>query len=472
MNLEKLFRENLDRMERYYNLLPYPFYNLLTSIRGSVLEKVRYRKSFYKELKHLVSTEYASLDELINIQVNRLREMVDYIARYVPFYRDFFKKNSLRKNDFRKLEDIRKLPIIERELLKENPELFISEVCKTSIEAHTSGTSGSPLAVYWDSDAIARDWAYFVWFTGWVGAKIGDWRITCYGKPVIPPLRKKPPFWVYNYPGKQIFLSSYHLSKENIPYYVDFLHRNEDLVLEGFPTVLYIIADYIKEKKDIIPMKSVLSTGEPITDKMRKIIESAFSTNVYDFYGQAEKLTKIYECEEGEYHYIMNYGILEIVDEEQNPVTEDEGDFLCSGFINKAMPLLRYRIGDQGAFDTDKNSRCGRNYTKVRTTITRAGDTLLALNGRRFSPRILNQYLKSKVRIKSAQFYQKSLTEVTIYVEGAENDTQLKNEALTLKKEIQELLGNSTKVEWKLVDWIPRGANNKFMLIKSDLTEK
>jgi len=241
------------------------------------------------------------------------------------------------------LEDLSIFPVLERNFLRKNYPLFISEEFKTKdlIKVSTSGTSGSPLTLFHCSQGMAKNWAHQVRTWEWGGVDPQSWRITFFGRRIVPIYQQKPPFWVYNFPEKQIFLSSFHLFSKNLPHYLNFLKKSQGKWIEGFPTVLSIIADFIQKQEEKIRMQAVFTTGEPLLDRDREKIKKSFDCKVYDQYGQGEQVGWITECEEGKKHLDMEYGILEVLDSNNKPLPPgEEGHFVWTGFINKAMPSL------------------------------------------------------------------------------------------------------------------------------------
>src|SRR5207247_939536 len=105
-----------------------------------------------------------------------------------------------------------------------------------------------------------------------------------------------------------------------------------------------------------------------------------------------EKVGYILECAAGTYHQLTEYGVLEVVDDAGAPVPRgSEGHLAWTGLVNHAMPLIRYRIGDEGALAADGRCACGVTYPAVIPTLTRSGDSLRLAGGHRVSPRLLNQ---------------------------------------------------------------------------------
>jgi phenylacetate-CoA ligase len=169
--------------------------------------------------------------------------------------------------------------------------------------------------------------------------------------------------------------------------------------------VLGILADFAIHLGERIPMLGVFTTGEPLYPEVRAKIESVFAARVFDQYGMTEYCGLIQDCERGGMHLIPEYGFLEILDEHNEPAAPgDEGYFVWTGFLNRAMPLVRYRIGDRGRWRCGESCPCGRQFPLVVPTITRESDILRLPDGRMFSPRALNQLLKQASSLRFCQF--------------------------------------------------------------------
>jgi phenylacetate-CoA ligase len=216
-------------------------------------------------------------------------------------------------------------------------------------------------------------------------------------------------------------------------------------VLEGFPSVLSILADFVLGRGETMPMRVIFTSGEPLYPAAREKIESAFQASAFDSYGMTEYCGLIQQCEKGEMHLAPEYGFLEILDEKNDPVTGDEeGYFIWTGFLNRAMPLVRYRIGDRGRWKLGPRCLCGRSFPRVTPTITRESEILHCADGRIFSPRALNQYLKGTTSLRFCQFVHDQSERVV--VRAVASDEHGAREMMKVREELQHLLGGSMRV--------------------------
>ena len=309
-------------------------------------------------------------------------------------------------------------PVLARETLRNCWKDFVSDTAGPGpVKVFTSGTTGAGLPVLYDQEAYVMNWAFRARQKTWAGIRPREWRISLFGSRVAPLHRTRPPFWSYNYLEKQILLSIYHISSVNRRHYVDFLASHPGLFVEGFPSVLSILGAFVEEEAGKIGMKAIFTDGEPLDPTARRKLASAFACPVYDSYGMTEWVGLIQECERGGYHMISDYGILEVLDENCNPLPPGrEGHLVWTGFTNMTMPLIRYRIGDKGLWEKNGECPCGRPFPLVHPTITRDSDYLMAPDGRILSPRIISPLAKDKTSFGSCQFVQRVKNTVEILV--------------------------------------------------------
>ena len=467
---EKLIRNAFPELQSLYDKAPYPLQNLLTTARGYTLSQMRYQRLFWEYLDELLDREKFTLAEIEAYQNEQLRNLIRYSYENVPFYRKYLSEQNLIMDDIKTTQDLSKLPVLTRETVRTCWKDLVSSSVpdRQKIKVFTSGTCGAGLPIVYDETALVKNWAFRARQKLWANINPREWRITFFGSKIVPIRRSQPPFWTYNYFEKQILISIFHLSKEYKKHYIDFLQSNTNLLLEGFPTVLSILSDFILEKEINIPMKAVFTDGEPLYPYIREKVESAFKAKVFDHYGMTEWVGLIQECEKGRYHLISDYGILEILDKNYSPVSAgEEGYLVWTGFTNPTMPLIRYQIGDKGMWDIDQHCPCGRPFPLVHPTITRDSDYLIAPDGRILSPRAINQLLKNKTFFKSCQFIQEDHNTIIIRVvignSGAWKDIE------EVENGLYDILGNSINVLIKWADKAIQYENGKIPLIVSKL---
>src|SRR5215467_6912878 len=239
--LESTFRAKTNSLYGLYHSLPYPLQNFLTSARGLLLAKARYSGGMTGYLHSLRSHEKWSADDIVAFQSRALQRIIDHARATVPYYCDY------PALELRSPEDLREYPVLSRETVRCNPHRFISRTDRAAnrIQVSTTGTTGASLQVSYSEAVARRNWAFHMRRWAWAGVKPRTPRVTFFGSRVVPPDRRDPPFWTHNVFEHQTLASIFHLSESNAPHYIAFLMEHRGKVLEGFPSVLAILSEFI-----------------------------------------------------------------------------------------------------------------------------------------------------------------------------------------------------------------------------------
>lgn len=468
--LEPLVRKNLPRLQHFYDRAPVPARHLLTSARGWVLTRLRYSQETLAILEGLRGHESWNSRQVADHQLQGLRRTIGYALDSVPFYADY------PRVELRSFEDLKRLPVIDREDILGDQDRLLSRAVPVSrrIRAGTTGTTGASLRVAYSENLARHNWAFLLRQWAWAGVAPREPRVTFQGPRVVPAQRNEPPYWAYNVPERQVLASIFHLSGRTAPSYLDFLRRHRGEVLEGFPSVLGILADFAVEAGIRIPMRAIFTSGEPLYPQLRAKIEKVFGPGVFDSYGMTEYCGLIQECERGQMHLAPEYGFLEILDEDGNATTlGDEGYFVWTGFLNDAMPLIRYRIGDRGRWQDSEPCPCGRAFPLVVPTITRESDILRCPDGRIFSARALNQLLKQSTSFRCCQFIHDRPNRVVVraVARGALQNGQTAGDLMQIRSDLQVLLGPSMQVIAELAADAVTRPGGKIPLIVNEVAQ-
>jgi phenylacetate-CoA ligase len=439
--LEPLVRANISRLQGLYDRFPVPAQTLMTSARGWFLSNIRYSGATFRYLADLREHEKWSRDDVAAFQLKALQKTITQAWATVPYYKD----EPFRS--IRTFDDLRRIPVLDRETVRRNHHDFLS----TSVPAHrriragTTGTTGGNLKVAYTEELARANWAILLRQWAWAGVLPLCPRVTLFGAKIVPSDRTKPPYWTSNLPERQALMSIFHLSPNTAPEYLAFLRTRQGSVLEGFPSVLSILADFVLERGATIPMRVAFTSGEPLYPWIREKIETAFETKVFDSYGMTEYCGAIQQCAHGRMHLVPEFGFLEIIDEHNQPVRDgEEGYFVWTGFLNPAMLLVRYRIGDRGRWQADEPCPCGVSFPLVIPTITRESEILQCVDGRLFSPRALNQLLKEATSLRSCQFVHDRPERVIVRAVSSNGNGP--EEMMRIRTKLQQLLGPSMRV--------------------------
>ncbi len=136
----------------------------------------------------------------------------------------------------------------------------------------------------------------------------------------------------------------------------------EPTVISSTPSVLASFAPHYSGP----PLERIETTGEPLLETERQLIEEAFGGPVYDAYGLSECVVGVECCEHEGYHFWPDAVRVEILDpESQEQVPEGQsGEIVVTSLMQAHMPIVRYRSGDRGHLETSF-CQCGVNLPRV-----------------------------------------------------------------------------------------------------------
>jgi|MTBAKSStandDraft_2_1061841.scaffolds.fasta_scaffold01518_20 phenylacetate-CoA ligase len=455
----------------FYYKSPVIIQNLIVSIYGYKLFRERYIGNYPKYFRQILRSQWFTKEEINNFTNKRFFDIITIVANSVPYYRNFFELNISLFRNLKNIEDIKYLPIIRKEQIRDNSFFFLNQnfLNNKFITINTSGTTGKTLKIYVDYDSRRYGYAFFSRLKDWARIDCKRPNVTFAGRAIVEPDRNTPPFWRRNLKMNNYLFSSYHLSPANLGSYVQKLQAINPHFIDSYPSSVYTLAHYMLENKlGGIRPKAIITSSETLLDYQREAIEQAFHCPVFDQYGCAEQVVFISQCEHGTYHIHPEYGYVEFLREDGSAAEPgEEARLICTGFTNRAMPLIRYDIGDTGILAKDQTCPCGRNFPVIEKIVGRTDDFLVMRDGRRVGR--LDPVFKGLQTIKESQIVQEDLDRVTLKIVPGQDYDQ--NEADIIVHELKKRLGTQAAISVELVESIPRTSAGKFRAVVSKVNK-
>ena len=443
----------------------------MTSVYGYKLYRERYCGNHDKYLNQLLESQWYSKEKIDRITNDNFLDIYNYAKKNIPYYKTLIRTKKILSDEIRSLSDIEILPIISKEQIRDNPRNFLAGGFnkKDIITINTSGTTGKTLKIYVDLDSRRYGYAFFSRLTNWAGInrKLGN--VTFAGRTIVAPDRSKPPFWRRNIMMNNYLFSSYHLSHVNLKDYVNKLIQIQPHFIDSYPSSIYTLAKFMKEEKisGIYP-KAIITSSETLLDFQRKTIEEVFKCPVFDQYGCAEQVVFVSQCEKGTYHIHPEFGYVEFLREDGSKAEPGEpARLICTGFTNRAMPLIRYDIGDTGILSKNQNCPCGRNFPVIEKILGRTDDILVMRDGRQVGR--LDPVFKGLQSIKETQIIQEDLDNVTLKIVPGDHYEERESEIIVY--ELKKRLGSQVAISVQIVQEIPRTSAGKFRAVISKVNK-
>lgn len=330
--------------------------------------KMRLPKKFFDELAFLEKSQWWSRQELENYQNEKICGLIRYAYDNIPYYNRLFKENKLMPFDIKTIADLPKIPVLTKETVRNNPDLFISRIYKKKnlTAVTTSGTTGHPLSIYFDPQKEFFMGGPFEWrFFRWAGYQIGDYSAVFRAFFLKQRFFGKDLLFQYNPMQKRLFFSVYDIEDSHIEQYAEGLSRYPIKVIQGYPSPLKKLIDvFIKNGIRLkCRPKAVLTLAEMVQQEQRSLIENYFNCKMFDWYAMEERAILACECSEHNGHHINpEFGICEF---DKNSEGSNGCEIISTGLTNFVMPFIRYKTGDY-ALPIDRKCGCGRSFPLIK----------------------------------------------------------------------------------------------------------
>jgi len=306
----------------FYKLIPFRF---------------RYGKMYRNTLNLLSDSKKMSYEESKNKQFELLKNTLKYCEKNVPYYRDLFKEVGFDTN-IKTFEDIRKLPILTKEIVIQNHDKLISESYeKKKYHMNTSGTTGKRLSIFGSDDLFKIECAF-------ITNAFNDHGADLYNEHSIWIRRYSPkdgdPIYFEDYELNRAYMSAFHLNDETVHSYVDYINNRKSKIIVSYPSTIYYLALLCeKHTLQLNHVEHLHGASEVCLPQWRKKIKEILGIDIKMHYGQVEKVSFAHQdSNDSCYRENLLYGYNEIL---------EDGSLIATSFHNLVMPLLRYETKDK-----------------------------------------------------------------------------------------------------------------------------
>jgi phenylacetate-CoA ligase len=231
---------------------------------------------------------------------------------------------------------------------------------------------------------------------------------------------------------------------------------------------MYLLAHTISDADAaFLSPHHIVTWSEKLTPKIRKTVEETFDCPVYDQYGAFECHSMAFECPEKKMHINADVLIMEFI-KDGKPVSPGErGDIVVTNLWNRAMPFIRYEIGDIGV-PSDEVCACGRGLPLMEGLEGRTDDFLVTLSGDVVLPSRVVPIFFPFEGIDVFQVVQQKKDEIVIkIVKGTSynEDTDRK-----LAEKFEKIFGEGTQIKIEYVEKIEKMPGGKLRSIVCEVS--
>jgi len=337
-----------------------------------------------------------------------------------------------------------------------------------TIRKSTSGSTGNPVTVYKSLTASAATYAAYWRGYEWAGVRVGDPQGRFWGVPYYSTAKRLTRLTdlVLN----RYRCSAFALKESDLADYYKIINRVKPRYFYGYVSVLEEFAEFLIRNKLKLKfsLACVITTSELLTDLHRELFEKAFGCRIYNEYGSSELGTIAHECEHGSLHVSAERMIVETVLDGRVVAPGDTGKIVVTELNNKAMPLIRYDLGDSVTL-TNQACECGRELPIIGQIAGRTYDIIYNEEGQPFPGQFFTYISSSLVhhglRLSGFQVIQLALDHLLVRLVTDETDRQrLEN---YIRETIRAGYGGNVRIEFVYVREIEREKSGKIRITKS-----
>lgn len=442
-----------------YDKLPVALQNLACTLQGRKIEKKRYGTLFEKIYADYMSRDNWSYEQLCEYRDRQIQKLVKHCYQTVPYYKKLFDEGGINFECIKGLEDLKQIPILTKQTVKDNFNDFISTQADKMhlIQMHTSGTTGSGFRFLTTVESDTARWADAWRGNRRFGLTRDLFRGYFGGRKIVPLSTQKPPFYRID-KDRQIIFSTFHLKEDFFSNYIEGLNRYRPPWIHAYPNAIISLVQYMLDR-DIrlsYPVKFVTLSSENVTEAMEQKIHKVFGVRPYQSYAQAEQVATFRQNKDYEMYVSEDIAAAEFV-----PLDGEVCKIIGTNLTNYAMPLLRYDTKDLAVF---KETEKGRKIVRLDGRDT---DYVFFRNNER---RNLTLIFSDLEQIVASQIVQKSLDLIEFHIVRSKNYTKQDENALI--QSIEKNLCGKIGYQIVYVDHIPKTAGGKMKFIVSELPKE
>lgn len=414
----------------------------------------------------------------------RAEIMAKYAYKKVPMYSRIAEMNGLdiENMDFDELPIVTKADYVQSGMSCLSSEYIGDYIGQKLKMTRTSGSTGKFTEVYWRREDEIQS-LFSLWMYRKKYYNISSTDRMCY-------------FFPSDIDDKDFFKGRYFLgvSRKYIyngqlknAYEKILLYNPIWMILQ--PSVAALLCD-MAEQLERIPqaLQYIEFTGEYLEPVLRKRVQQVFKCRTANQYGTKEVNSIAYECPEGNMHCMINNVYLEVFseqrkkDEQGKQIQMDEsgdtyvekGEFCVTSLQNRAMPLVRFCLEDNGEIWRNMKCSCGNRGDVLKLKEGRKNDWIIMKNGKKVHSYTLMQiihrinYLMDGGIIQY-QIRQKNYQQFVVLLVLEEKE-YFKEIEFRIEEKFRERLGKETQVDLILSDMLlPTEKTGKLACFVSEL---
>ncbi len=429
------------------------------------------RPGVLRELQLIKSIEKTSPAVIKDVQQKRLQRLLHHAWNTTEYYHDILERCGAVKAGIVNLDRFEDIPFLTKDIIRSEGSRLRAKSLPDGRRAYVNqsgGSTGTPVQfwqdnVYWDATIATRTYHFSL-----AGKDLGESELKIWGSDrdlfqgTIGP-RAKIENWIYNRKFEQCF----HLPEEQILKIVRDINHRRPKMLWCYRDGIDAVARYInRHRLKVHRPSAVVLGGATVYPFIVQEIEHAFGCPALSAYGSREIGAAACECLSRQGHHIATQAhVVETIGTDERPVMEQTGELAITPLLNYAMPMIRYRLGDQGRL-TARLCDCGSKFPLLESISGRSIEVLENSKGEQVDPIYFIQLLGvifHNGNLRKFQIVQNEDLSLTVnFVSESNNENESAfSDAEEIRDKIKLVMGPSCDVEFQRVSDIALNASGK-----------
>ncbi len=315
-------------------------------------------------------------------QWEAVQAQVRHACATVPFYRERFAEAGLRPGDVCTPDDYRRLPILTKADVRMRGAGLRSTAYRGAAlqRKETSGSTGVPLVVFVDEASHQHKRACTLRADEWSGWRFGERVAKLWGDRggLCAGWRGR----LRNALLERVtYLDTLKITDTALADFAAQLRRAPPSLIFGHAHSLYLFAQYLRSARVVLRPRGVISAAMVLHSWQRHTIEKVFACPVTNRYGCEEVSLIACECARHDGLHVNAEGVYVELLRDGLPVAPGEpGSVVVTDLTNRAMPLLRYQVGDVASW-SGRPCPCGRGLPLLERVEGREADYVVTPAG-------------------------------------------------------------------------------------------
>lgn len=410
--------------------------------RGMIKNKV-----FMEQYEELMKADALSEKERQEMQFAKLKELCIYVYENTTYYKKIFDEAGFDPYVFSSFEEFTdKVPILEKADVLENYDGINAAAITGDYPASTGGSSGTRLVVNNSKECFYKENAFLCHHYLKIGYDYQSSKVAYFGGMGDTLISASPLYNMMRYNSKLI-------NAKTVGQVVKSLNSYRPQYIQGLPSAIYYFCRLLNEGNYVLKfqLKGVIFASENIYSEQRIFVESILGCRALAHYGHTERVVfgeeVLGDDPVPKYRFNHLYGYTEI-----DPV---DNCIIGTGFINRKMPLLRYK--------TDDIAKLSEGYDGCYEIEGHRTAAMVGKNGERTSSASFAHMDSTFDYIDQFQFEQYKPGYIIVYIVPKKSLSD--NELEKIKRIFEDKFMHNMEVELRVVKEVMLTTRGKFALL-------